>query len=347
MLCKYGTSSKQAYNLSFTLVGKSKPRHLPDHPDTVLCSSFANFFQNKVSNIIADLPNVNVDLITLNSYSLASHSHWSCFTLPTRPYMLSLMASLKSNSPLHHIPLTLLRTLSPSLIELITMSIHASLITYIVPKSMKTLLYHPHYKKNTLNHSNLSSYRPISQLSSISKTLERIVSAQLIHYITTNSIIDKFKSAYLPHLSTESALHIIINDLLLSLDNKAPCYHLLLDLSSAFDTLNHDIIALRLNQIGIHGQVHSWFMSFFSLRSYTVKINSSFSTPFISTHGVPQGSVLGPLLFIIYILPIKSIFRKYPYIHYHLLSDDLHIYTYFPIFCDSNFIQLYIFNCLT
>ena len=91
LLCKYGTSSKQAYNLSFTLVGKSKPRHLPDQPDTVLCSSFANFFQNKVLNIIAALPNVNVDILTLNSYSLASHNHWSSFTLPTRPYVLFLM----------------------------------------------------------------------------------------------------------------------------------------------------------------------------------------------------------------------------------------------------------------
>ena len=120
LLCKYGTSSKQAYNLSFTLVGKSKPRHLPDQPDIVLCSSFANFFQNKVSNIIAALPNVNVYLLTHNSSSLSSHNHWSSFTLPTRPYMLSLMASLKYNSPLDPILLTLLRTLSPSLIEPIT-----------------------------------------------------------------------------------------------------------------------------------------------------------------------------------------------------------------------------------
>ena len=90
LLCKYGTSSKQAYNLSFTLVGKSKPMHLPDQPYIVLCSSFANFFQNNISNIIDALPNVNVDLLTLNSSSLLSYNHWSCFTLPTRPYVLSL-----------------------------------------------------------------------------------------------------------------------------------------------------------------------------------------------------------------------------------------------------------------
>ena len=147
LLCKFGTSSKQAYNLSFTLVGKSKPRHLPVQPDTVLCSSFANFFQNKVSNIIAALPNASVDILTLNSYSLASHNHWSSFTLPTRPYVLSLMASLKSNSPLDLIPLTLLRTLSPLLIEPITMIIHASLITSIVPKSMKHSYITPIIKK--------------------------------------------------------------------------------------------------------------------------------------------------------------------------------------------------------
>ena len=139
-ICKYGTSSKKAYNLSFTLVGKSKPK-LPEQPDIVICSYFLNCFQNKVYTIITALPNVNVDFLILKSSSLDSHNHWSCFTLPigkyTHPYVLSLMASLKANSPLDPIPLTLLRTLSPLLIEPLTMIIHASLITSIVPKYMK------------------------------------------------------------------------------------------------------------------------------------------------------------------------------------------------------------------
>ena len=151
LLCKYGTSYMQAYNLSSTLVGKSKPRHLSDQPDIVLYSSFANFFQNKVSNIIAALLNVNVDLLTLNSFSLASHNYWSCFTLSTRPYVLSLMASLQSNSPLDPIPLTLLHILSPSFIEPITMIIHASLITFIVPKSIIHSYITPIIKKLPLS----------------------------------------------------------------------------------------------------------------------------------------------------------------------------------------------------
>ena len=154
------------------------------------------------------------------------------------------MASLKSNSPLDPIPLTLLRILSPSLIAHITMIMHASLITFIVPKSMKHSYITQVIKKLPLT---TRTCRPISQFTSISMTLERIISAQLIHYITTNSIIYKIHSAYLPHRSTEKALNLIINYLLLSLDNKAPCYLVLLDLYSAFETLNHDILALRLN----------------------------------------------------------------------------------------------------
>ena len=79
-------------------------------------------------------------------------------------------------------------------------------------------------KKTILDQSNLSSYRPIFQLSSISKTPEQVVSAQLINYSMYNTIVDKYQSAYLPHYSIETALTLIINDILIYLDNIAPYY---------------------------------------------------------------------------------------------------------------------------
>ena len=109
--------------------------------------------------------------------------------------------------------------------------INLSLITTVVPQSMKYSYITPLLKKPTLYHSNLANYRPISQLSSMSKTLERVFSSQLIQYITSNNIVDCFQSAYIPHRSTDIALHLIISEILLSLDAKNPCYLVLLDLS--------------------------------------------------------------------------------------------------------------------
>ena len=86
---------------------------------------------------------------------------------------------------------------------------------------------------------------------------------------------------------------------------------------------------------------------FVSSRTSSVKINSSLSPHYVNIHGVPQGSVLWPILFIIYILPIKSIFHKYPNIHYHIYADDLHIYTSFPSSSDSVLIQISMFNFIT
>ena len=201
-LNNFGMSSKQAFQLSFKLIGRDQNRRLPDHSDSYLCTAFSNFFQRKISNVIDSLPRFDVALFDVTF--ITSSNHWSCFTLPSQAFVLSLVTSLKSHSPLDPVPLVLLRSISPYIIGLITNIINVSLITSTVPQSMKHSYITPLLKKPTLDHSNLTNYRPISQLSSISKTLERVVSTQLIHYITTNNIADCFKSAYLPHRSTET-----------------------------------------------------------------------------------------------------------------------------------------------
>ena len=186
-----------------------------------------------------------------------------------------------------------IRIIFPYLISFITDIINLSFITAVVPQSMKYSYITPLLKTSTLDHSNLANYRPVPQLSSMSKTLERVVSSQLIQYITSNNIVDCFQIAYLPHRRTETALNLIISEILLSLDAKSPCYLVLLDLSCAFDSLNLQILWFRLREIGINGQVLNWFNSFVSNRSSSIKINSLLSVPFVHSCGVPQGSVLG------------------------------------------------------
>ena len=136
-----------------------------------------------------------------------------------------------------------------------------------------------------------------------------------------NAIVDKYKNTYLPHRSTETALTLIINDILISHDNKIySCYLVLLDLSSNCDTLDHNICSIKLNVIGIHGQVHSWFMYFVLSRKSSVKINFSLSLPYVNIHGVPQGYVIGPIgLYIyiyIYIYIVHYLYSSYT-IHFH------------------------------
>ena len=88
----------------------------------------------------------------------------------------------------------------------------------------------------------------------------------MINYSMSNTIVDIYQSTYLPIRSTETALTLIINDILIYLDNKAPCYLVLLYLSSDFDNLDHNILSIGLNAIGIHGQVYSWLMYFVSYK---------------------------------------------------------------------------------
>ena len=126
-----------------------------------------------------------------------------------------------------------------------------------------------------------------------------------------------------PHKSTESALTLITFDLLSGLNNNRGSILVLLYISSAFDTLDHNVLIHRLSTIGIYGITFNWFTSYISNCSSTVRFNSHSSPPRSITHGVPQVSIFGPLLFNIYLLPIFQIFTDYPDISLHTYTDDL------------------------
>ena len=105
----------------------------------------------------------------------------------------------------------------------------------------------------------------------------------------------------------------------------------LLYLSSAFDTINHDILINRLYYLGISDAPLLWFKSYLSNRSSSVHIGDSLSSPIPVTCGVPQGSVLGPLIFTLYILPLSKLIQYFSAISYHIYADDIQFYIKLPI----------------
>ena len=191
--------------------------------------------------------------------------------------------------------------------------------------SLKYAIIKPILKKSYLDPDVLTNYRPISQLPILSKIMERVVSRQLINYLENNNQLDYFQSAYRKSFSTETALTHITDLIQNSLDSSHCVQLLLIDLSSSFDMLNHSILINRIIELGIEGSPLKWLMSFITDRTSSVKINDFISPPTNILKGVPQGSVLGPLLFSIYLRPISNIIRKYPNIYYHIYADDIQI----------------------
>ena len=213
--------------------------------------------------------------------------------------------------------------LLPSLTKLVNLSLKNG----IFPNPFKQAIVTPLLKKSTLSKEDLKSYRPVSGLSFLSKLVERIVAAQIRSHMDSHDLGNTFQSAYKVGHSTETALLCIKNEIHLSLSKGMPTALVLLDLSAAFDTIDHDtLLSCLSSRFGFAGSALKWFRSYLQDRFQSVKIGSSLSNLFKLKFGVPQGSVLGPLLFSLYTTPLGQVIRKYTGVRYHFYADDTQLF---------------------
>ena len=170
----------------------------------------------------------------------------------------------------------------------------------------------------------LKNFRPVSNLEFVGKLLERAVVSQLVDYLDTNMLFEEMQSAYRKNCSTETALLRVYNDFLMSIDDQQCVLLVLLDLSAVFDTVDHNILLSRLaTRFGITGNALKWVESYLSERSQYVTVNGVKSTTKELLWGVPQGSVLGPILFILYTSPLGDIVRIHNLLRIKSCIDDI------------------------
>ena len=160
----------------------------------------------------------------------------------------------------------------------------------------------------------------------MSKLLERYVTRCLIKHLTDRNLLERYQSAYKSHHSTETALVLIQNDILEALDQRHGVILVLLDMSAAFATVDHEILLSRLEQrFGMSGPALMWLRSYIPDRPQSVNVPGGASGKSSVACGVPQGSVLGPLLFSMYTAPIGDIIRRHN-LSFHLTADDTQLY---------------------
>ncbi len=234
----------------------------------------------------------------------------------------------------------IINSIGPGLVSLI----NKCLQTGSVPTNLKVATVTPLLKKPSLDSSVLKKIRPISVLPFISKVLEKIVLNQLQSFLSSNCIYEVFQSGFKSAHSTESALLRVLNYIYLSTDSGDYVVLILLDLSAAFDTVDHTLLLSRLESwVGLKDNVLKWFQSYLFDRKFLVKLGNFTSSPAPLTCGLPQGSILASSLFSLYMLPLGSILRKHG-VSFHFYADDTQIYL--PIKRNSSTAITSLLQCL-
>ena len=186
-----------------------------------------------------------------------------------------------------------------SLKDPITHVMNTSLRTSIVPQKLKIAKVMPVYKKD--EKTDPGNYRPISLLSILDKILEKLVCKRLVDFLEEHKIFYKYQFGFRAKHSTVQAVTEIVDNIIEEMKNGRLVAGIYMDLSKAFDTVDHEILLHKCEHNGIRGQALQWLKSYLSNRQQYTQANGVKSNKKVVEYGVPQGSVLGPLLFLLYV----------------------------------------------
>ena len=323
LIQEHKKNPKKMFSVVSSLLGKKKSRLLPPgRSDADLADSFSAFFTNKVEKVRQSIEDASSDvhnaahLPSVDPQPADLQTARQTVTLATwREVSEDEVRRIIMNSPTKHCPLDpiptwLLKQCLDSLLPSITRIVNASLSSGVVPPAFKTARVVPLIKKPSLDSTLLENYRPVSNLPFLAKVLERVVNAQLNNYVSHNGFQEVMQSAYRKNHSTETALVRVQHDIVSAMCGKKACLLVLLDLSSAFDTVDHEILLGTLQELGVVGTALRWFASYLESRTQYVTIGDERSASRPLNYGVPPGSV-------IHVQPSKTFPTLYIYMFIH------------------------------
>ena len=227
---------------------------------------------------------------------------------PTTDYEIAdVILNLKQTNSLGYddIPMHIIKSSNSELSYILSHIINCSMVEGIFPDSLKIAKIIPIYKSG--DSKSLTNYRPISILSVFSKIFEKIISIRLKQFMTSNNILHENQFGFRSGLSTSMALLQLVDELTESIDSKKVTIGVFVDLAKAFDTIDHDILLKKMLHYGIRGVALRYFRSYLENRKQFVSIDGLKSDLSTIVCGVPQGSILGPILFLLYINDLNSV----------------------------------------
>ena len=359
----FSEDSKQQFRTLNTLLNNTA-KLLPAHDSlSELTDRFADFFVDKIQKIRRNLDlDSNLDgSLPIDHIDVANRSEiGSCVSIDDKvdvdmpagikgvDYVESDATELHCLKPvsleeidrilkkcsnksclLDPVPMWLLKDNSTHFIPVLAEIVNVSFATGKFPDALKDAIISPIIKKQTLDPNILKNFRPVSNIKIVAKIAEMAASSRLTEHLNQNNLNETFQSAYKPYHSTETARLKVKNDIAMSIDNKNAVFLVMLDLSAAFDTIDHTVFVNRLcHTFHIKGCAQKWFASYLQNRKNRVCISGEFSKEHILNFGLPQGSILGPRGYTMYTHPVGDILRRNN-VSFHIYADDTQVYVVF------------------